>query len=475
MKKKKFLIALMTSMMLIGNILPVMATEPVEVETSTDEDGIGSLSMEEYNEITSLIYDAYYHYYVDNKCGIMLGSIGPEDVRFDWTEWDDFSPYIQESMYPDISLYRTYTKDQIDEYKDHESGWVATYDSNTNTTKNKFEYCGIDDDFIQRILDSIGYLETYNPEHQAYNSGIDGSLISGSYIELYRIDKEPPHIGTAFTQAGQSIGYTTFKNHENAGIGAYKDRNLNNVQMIPTKSFLFHNGQISDTYGPGLNLVVCFFYAKDIPDEKLVTYYNEHGGYVGGSDDTILYLMEEVYCFPPIKYEDEVVQTESIETEPTDPELTEIEDEQTPYTLLTFGTPITIASIAALLFFLFANRKTKISGALVDRTDLPFKVVGNDEKPETIQDMINRLRSENNLNYMSYKERILGCGYHTILPNDTVANVICGENVLVIKHPTDKKLLKEIGIAAESKQNITIHFFSKKNNIETSVNFDFTE
>ena len=474
MKKKKFLIALMTSMMLIGNTLPVMAAEPVEVETSTDEDGIGSLSMEEYNEITSQIYDAFYHNLVDGI--VVIGSAGPEEKRFNGTEWDDFSPYFQGVMYPDISSYRTYTKEQIDEYKDHESMWLGTYDSDTKTIKNKLEYCGYDDDFIQRILDSIGYLETYNPEHDDYTSCMDGGdAAPDSYIEIYRIDKEKPHIGTVFTQSGQSIGRTTFENHENAGIGAYKDMNLENVQMIPTKSFLFHNGQISDTYGPGLNLVVCFFHAKDIPDEKAVAYYNEHGGYIGGSDDTILYLMDEVYCFPPIKYGDEAVQAESMETEPTDPELTEIEDEQTPYTLLTFGTPIAVASITALLFFLLVNRKAKISGALVDRTDLPFKVVGNDEKPETIQDMINRLRSENNLNYMSYKERILGCGYHTILPNDTVANVICGENVLVIKHPTDKKLLKEIGIAAESKQNITIHFFSKKNNIETSVNFDFTE
>ena len=468
MKKKKFLIALMTSMMLIGNILPVMATEPVEVETSTDEDGIGSLSMEEYNEITSQIYDNFYHYYSVDHLGdtVIIDDAGPENKYFDRTEWNDFLPYIQRDMYPDISLYRTYTENQINEYKAHEKEWRPIHDSNTTTAKKEFKYCGYTDAFIREILDSFGCLETYNPEHFKYISGRIQYDLRSLYI--YRIDKEVPQIGTTFTQTGQSVGYTTFYNLENSGICTYKDINLENVQMIPTKSFLFYKGKISDTYGLGLNLVVCFFNAKDVPDEQWSNELIEHG-------ESISYLIEEVYCFPPIESEDEVVQTESIETEPTDPELTEIEDEQTPYTLLTFGTPITIASIAALLFFLFANRKTKISGALVDRTDLPFKVVGNDEKPETLQDMINCLRSENNLNYMSYKERILGCGYHTILPNDTVANVICGENVLVIKHPTDKKLLKEIGIAAESKQNITIHFFSKKNNIETSVNFDFTE
>ena len=261
----------------------------------------------------------------------------------------------------------------------------------------------------------------------------------------------------------------------------YEDADYENYEeygweMIEDATFyLINNGKITDTYGTGINLVVC----------TSRQYYDDIGHFQIGDKIGYNPLLGKEYFIeapnpvieiPSVKEKTEEKETFiSISTEP-ESDLTEIEDEPSPNWFPWFPAIIVTGAIGVFLWILWKRSRVTIHGALTE-SDGAFRVVktdGDKDTAELLQETIDRLHAECRFDLASYLNEAFGSGYVTKIPSRTKITITdAGSGTATSIRADEKKLYEILQKAEEQKAHVFVSFVY--DNTSAELEFDFTE
>lgn len=280
------------------------------------------------------------------------------------------------------------------------------------------------------------------------SSGILRYSSVNEYIfhDNYTLDN-PPKIGDTF-DASQFV--LLFNNDVNAPLLSFAtEADLGNYERYTWKViddatfYLIHKGAVTDTYGPGENLVVA----------ASQQYYDDVGHFVIGDQSGFNPILGRSYYLTP---EEEPVIETTVEEEPEpviitpeETSTTTIIDEPVPNFVPWIPFIIITGGLGGFLWILWKNRKVKIHGALTEANNA-FKVVeacGNrdtERNPELLQEIIDRLKEQNRLDLETYRDEAFGSGYITKIPVRTKITVTETNSDVTTVIKTDEKALYEM-------------------------------